>query len=52
MSDEDERRAELLRRFEAVISDAGLDDLRDLAEGLSLIGARSGAPRARRAVPN
>ena len=39
VSDED-RRAELLRKFEAMIGEADLDDLRQLAGHLSLIGGR------------
>ena len=36
---EDDRQAEVLRQFQAVIGGAELDDLRQLADGLSLLGA-------------
>ena len=39
---QDDRQADVLRRFEAVISNAGLDDLRQLAGALSQLGVRSG----------
>jgi hypothetical protein len=39
ISAEDRRREELLRRFEAVIAGAELDDLRQLAGDLTLLGA-------------
>ena len=39
MSPDDDRRDELLRRFESVISGADLDDLRQLVGDLSLLGA-------------
>jgi hypothetical protein len=58
VSAEDDR-AELLRRLEAVIADAGLDDLRQLAGDLSVLGAGAAAarrptvrPELRRAAPN
>lgn len=58
VSAEDDRRAELLRRFEAAIADVELDDLRRLAGDLSLLGAGAAAarhptlrPELRRAAP-
>ena len=39
MSPDDDRRDELLRRFESAISGAGLDDLRQLVGGLLPLGA-------------
>lgn len=39
---QDDRQADVLRRFEAIISDAGLDDLRQLAGALSQLGVRPG----------
>lgn len=44
---EDDRKAELLRQFEAVIAGAELDDLRQLAGDLSLLGSRLADERAR-----
>jgi len=38
---QDDRQADVLRRFEAIISDAGLDDLRQLAGALSQLGVPS-----------
>jgi hypothetical protein len=44
---EDDRRAELLRQFQAVIAGAELDELRALAGGLSRLGAQASEERAR-----
>ena len=46
-ADDDRRREELLRRFEAVIGGAELDDLRQLAGDLSLLGATPRRARGR-----
>jgi Plasmid pRiA4b ORF-3-like protein len=39
---QDDRQADVLRQFEAIIGDAGLDDLRHLAATLSQLGVRPG----------
>jgi pRiA4b ORF-3-like protein len=44
---EADRQAEVLRQFEAVIGGAELDDLRQLADGLSLLGAAKARERER-----
>jgi hypothetical protein len=41
---QDDRQADLLRQFDAIIGGAGLDDLRQLAGSLSRLGARPGEP--------
>jgi hypothetical protein len=41
---QDDRQADILRQFEAIISGAELDDLRQLAGALSRLGAREGEP--------
>ncbi len=40
----DDRQAEILRQFEAIISGAGLDDLRQLASTLSSLGSQAREP--------
>jgi hypothetical protein len=56
VSDAQDPRAELLRRFQAVIDGAGLDELRELTSDLMLVGSaaareaeRPGMPELRRA---
>ena len=44
---QDDRQADLLRQFQAVIGGAELDDLRELAGDLSRLGVRPGHERAR-----
>ena len=51
MSPDDDRRDELLRSFESAISGAGLDDLRQLVDGLLPLGASPVGGRARTAQP-
>lgn len=51
MSEDQDRRAELLRNFEAAISDAGLDDLRQLTSDLMLLGAGAAREAERRRMP-
>jgi hypothetical protein len=51
MNADDDRNAELLRRFEAVIGGAELDDLRQLAADLSVLGAHAGRTPARTSRP-
>jgi hypothetical protein len=46
VADEDPQ-PELLRRFQSVINNAGLDDLRQMAAELSLLGAQPGRERTR-----
>ncbi len=46
MSGHKSQRDELLRRFEAVISGAELDDLRQMVGDLSLLGAEAAQPRS------
>jgi hypothetical protein len=41
---QDDRQADLLRQFEAIIGEVELDDLRQLAGSLSRLGARPGEP--------
>ena len=48
---EDDRRAELLRQFEAVIARAELDDLRGLVGDLSRLGAQARNERSRSRRP-
>ena len=50
--DDDRRRADLLRRFEAVIGGAELDDLRELASGLASFGTEHARGRHRQIPPD